>query len=430
MTGRFWFLLLAIFLLLLAGLVSLQGKIILLAVPLVVYLFVSILHAPEKIQLRADRTLSAKVVPQNSPVSVKVSIVNEGHSLDECWIVDPVPAGLKRIEGETSRLTALATGQELENEFKLMASRGRFNLQTISVLAQDHFGLTQKQMNLATTGDFQALPEIPHLRNVKILPRQTRGFSGPIPARASGSGMIFWGVREFQLGDTLRQINWKISSRSPQDFFSNEFELERIADVGLILDARLQTNLVAGHQTLFEYSVLATAALAEAFLFDGHRVSMLIYGYGMERIYPGYGKIQRERILHALAGAEPGSNLALENFSHLPTRLFPAQSQLVVISPITPRDYSAFVRLRKNGYEVMLVSPNPVDFEARFFQQVPELSQAIRLAHLERDLWLRKLARLGVQVVDWPVDQSLETALRIVLSRQPVIRRNPRLILS
>jgi uncharacterized protein (DUF58 family) len=78
----------------------------------------------------------------------------------------------------------------------------------------------------------------------------------------------------------------------------------------------------------------------------------------------------------------------------------------------------------------MVVSPNPVDFEASFFKDNPELPQAIRLANVERQLWMQKLTRLGVQVVDWPVDQSLETALHVILNRQPMFNRNPRLILT
>ncbi len=430
MTGRFWILLLAVFLLLLAGMFLLQGKVILLAVPLIVYLLLSIMHSPRKAKLRAERQLSAQVIPQNTSLMVKVGLVNEGSTIDECLVEDVIPFGLQKTEGETRRLLSLAPGEQLDNEIKVKASRGRFGLNVVIAQVQDHFGLFARRLDLPTVGNFQALPDIPHLRNIRILPRQTRGISGPIPARLGGSGMTFWGVREFQLGDALRQINWKVSSRTQDELFTNEFEQERIADVGLILDARTQTNLTSGHISLFEYSVLATAALAEAFLLDGHRVSMLIYGYGMERIYPGYGKLQRELILHALAGAQPGSNLALENFSHLPVRLFPAQSQLVVVSPVSPRDYPAYLRLKKNGYEVMVVSPNPVDFEASFFRNVPELPQAVRLANVERDLWLRKLARLGIQVIDWPVDQPLEAALRVVLNRQPLFRRNPRLILT
>ncbi len=177
-------------------------------------------------------------------------------------------------------------------------------------------------------------------------------------------------------------------------------------------------------QKIFEHSVQATAALAETFLADGHRVSLLTYGYGMLRVYPGYGKVQRELILRVLAEVEPGSNFALESLNYLPTRLFPARSQLVMVSPLGPEDTPGFARLRKEGYDVLLVSPDPVRFEARLLEDTPSLQTALRLARLERGLLLHRLNRLGVLVVDWPVDQSLDLTLQAVLGRQRLFHRN------
>ena len=148
-----------------------------------------------------------------------------------------LPPGLACEAGELARLAALPAGGSLENELTLRASRGKFALHQAIVDSREHFGLFETLMEYATGGEFQAVPEMPRLRNLRIRPRQTRGFVGPIPSRTRGSGMVFWGVREFQLGDTLRQINWKVSSKQDQNLFTNEFEMERIADVGLILDA-------------------------------------------------------------------------------------------------------------------------------------------------------------------------------------------------
>lgn len=430
MSSRFWVLMFSMFGLLLVGMATLQGKVMLLALPLMVYLLAAILNAPGRTNIQVERSLSARVVEQDSTLQVQVKLQNNGASIDEVYLEESLPPGLTCEMGELARLAAFPAGGTMENELTLRASRGKFALHQAIVDSREHFGLFETLMEYATGGEFQALPEMPKLRNLRIRPRQTRGFVGPIPSRTRGSGMVFWGVREFQLGDTLRQINWKVSSKHDQDLFTNEFEMERIADVGLILDARKSTNMTLGSENLFEHSVLATAALAEAFLEDGHRVSMLIYGYGVQRVYPGYGKIQRERILQALAGAETGSNYALENFRYLPTRLFPAQSQLVVVSPLRQGDHSAFVRLRKNGYEVLLVSPNPVEFETRAFGDTPLLQQARRLARLERDLMVRRLTRLGVQVVDWSVDQPLENAVQASLRRQPFFMRNARMVIQ
>lgn len=429
MTGRFWFLALAIFILILAGMGLLVGELIILALPLLVYLAFSILGLPGGVNIQVERKLSARVLPQNAIVDVDVNLENSGEAVDELQVVDSIPGALELLEGENTWLGSLALQANIHLRYSLRSHRGKYSYKNLQVIARDHFGLLQKDFILRAPGEFQALPELPKLKNIRILPSQTRGFFGPIPSRQRGSGMIFWGVREFHLGDPLRQVNWKVTSKHNENLFTNEFEMERLADVGLILDARRQTDLTVNNETFFEYCVLATAALAEAFLAEGHRVSMLIYGYGMERIFPGYGKIQKERILHALAGAEPGSNYALENFNFLPTRLFPAKSQLVVISPVDPRDYPAYIRLRRNGYEVMVVSPNPVEFEARNYMNTPMLNRALRLARVERNLWLRHLTRLGIQVVDWSVDQPFDAAIHSALGRQPVYRRNPRMIL-
>jgi uncharacterized protein (DUF58 family) len=269
-----------------------------------------------------------------------------------------------------------------------------------------------------------------HLRQIQIHPSQTRGFAGPILARRGGSGVDFYGVREYQVGDSPRRINWRISSRHEQEFFSNEFEQEAIADVGLILDSRRQTNMVDDDITLFEYSVLAAASIADAVLQDGHRVSLLVYGFGMERVYPGYGKVQKKRIMRALAQAEPGDNYALESLVFLPTRLFPAHSQIILISPLSSDDLHPLLRLRAQGYEVLSVCPNPLNYGARLRAQRNDSKKqsqedksmdalVLRLAQIERALLFGNLRRTGIQIVDWNVEQPLGSALHTVIAQPP-----------
>ena len=98
----------------------------------------------------------------------------------------------------------------------------------------------------------------------------------------------------------------------------------------------------------------------------------------------------------------------------MPVRQFPAKSQIVMVSPLLPEDIAIITRLRARGYAVMIVSPDPVAYEAGDIQ-----APAYRLAHAERAFMLRQLRRSGVQVVDWQVEQALEAAVRETLARQP-----------
>ena len=424
LSGRFWLVIGLVFGLLLLGMATLRGGVIILTIPFLIYLAVAIICAPAEVQIEADRQIEAPIVAQNTPVQVRISIQHAGPGADELYIEDELPAQLEPIQGQAMQLRPLKSGEVFEYDYTVRCTRGKHIFSGITITLSEHFGLIQRRISLPIAGEIRTIPEIPQLRKIFINPQQTRGFSGPIPSRQGGSGMIFWGVREYTMGDYLRRINWKVSSRHLQDLFTNEYEQERIADVGLILDAREKTNISVGGLSLFEFSVQATASLAEYFLADGHRVSLLAYGYSLERVFPGSGKVHKKRIYHALAQMETGTNYALENFNFLPTRLFPARSQLVLISPLHTRDYPAIVRLFTAGYDVMLISPDPVEFEAKSFAVSPELQQAIRLARIERSVLLNKLARLGVRVVNWQVDRPFEQTMYAALGRRPMFWRN------
>lgn len=428
LSRRFWLILGILFGLLLFGMATLNGRVIILAIPFLIYLAAAILFAPGEARFKVDREIDAPVVAQNSPVQVRVAVRHEGPTADELFIEDEAPAQMEPIDGKTNELRPLVSGDAFDYTYTVRGARGRHFFSAITFTLGEHFGLLQRRISFPLPGEIRSVPEVPRLRKVLINPQQTHGFFGPIPARQGGAGMIFWGLREYNMGDYLRRINWRVSSRHYQDLFTNQYEQERVADVGLILDARRRTNIEVGGISLFEYSITAAAALAEYFLAEGHRVSLLAYGYSLERVYPGYGKLQNKRILQALAQIETGTNYALENFNFLPTRLFPARSQLILVSPFHARDYPAFVRLITAGYDVMLISPNPVEFEAKLLESSFELQQAIRLARVERNLWMRKLARLGVRLVDWQVDRPFDQTIYTTFGRRPLIRRNLRLV--
>ena len=216
----------------------------------------------------------------------------------------------------------------------------------------------------------------------------------------------------------MRQ-HWRLSARHPRTLFTNEFEQERIADVGLILDARQRSDIRLKGDSLFEYGIRAAAALAGAFLNDGNRVGLLVYGRNLDWTFPGYGKVQRERILRALTRAKTGESLVFDNLDYLPTRFFPARSQIVVISPLCREDLSMLIRLRAHGYQLLLISPDPITFEAKALGSRPIIDLAVRIAHLERTLLLRNLRQAGIQIVDWQVDQPFDQTVHTSLHRLP-----------
>ncbi len=425
MTPSLRLVLVLIFGIVVVGLATLNGSVMVLAIPLIVYLAAAIALRPEQVAFAVTRTVSPDRAPQGAPVNIKVSIVNQGAAIHELSVHDLLPDGTVRLSGEIAAAAALPVGGTLDLEYTLAAQRGEYTAFETALEVRDPLGLFAQGAVYRTAPRLVIHPRYPKLERIKIRPPQTRGFAGPIAARQGGSGIDFWSVREYQANDPQRQINWRLSARTERELYTNVFEQERVADVGLILDARQRANVMATSESLFEHSVRAAAALAENFLNDGNRVSLLVYGPGITRVYPGYGRVQRNRILHELSKATPGVNFALESLNHLPTRLFPAGSQLVMVSPLLPEDIPTLVRMRAHGYAVLVVSPDPVAYESALFGEVG--SPAYRIAAAERALMLRQMRQCGAQIVNWKIDQPLEVSIRETLARQPLVIRNHRI---
>lgn len=404
--------------LLLLGLAALRGTILALTIPLLVYLFHGLWRGPESLDLEIERTLSQERVAPETPVEVTVKIANQGSDLEELMVEDVLPATLHVSDGSPRHLTSLRRGESCTFAYRVQAPRGGFPFEGFRVRAGDQLGLLQVTKTIPTFSQLFVFPLVSRIKQVPIRPSRTRAYAGLIPARRGGAGVEFFGVRGYQRGDSPRHINWQVSARHEQDLYSNEFQQERVADVEIVLDGRQRTNQFAGDRSLFEHSVMAAGTLADSFLMQGDRVGLLVYGQYLQWTLPAYGKLQRERILHALSHAAPGASQVFEGLQHLPARVFPPESQVVLVSPLVEDDYLPLVQLRARRYRVMVVSPDPVSFEAGYLPQRGEVRLAARIVRMERRLLLRRLQRAGIQVVEWDVSEPFDQATRSAFSRQ------------
>jgi len=405
-----------VYTLLFVGLVTQNGSLLALAIPFIMYLAVGLFFAPEKAELQVERLLSVDRLTQSAPLVVRLKITNQGASIENLQVEDIVPAGLEIFEGNSKLITSLEGGKSIELNYTLRGKRGYYHIPYLRVTVSDHLGLIKKREDLLLSSRFLVLPQAYKLPDVAIRPRNTRVFPGLIPARKGGPGVEFYGVREYHSGDPMRWINDRISARYDQIMFVNEFEQERAVDVGIILDCRTETNLFRGNSELLEYGIQAAATLAESFLGFGNRVGLLVYGGGRIWVHPGYGKLQSERILQALATVRLYDRIIDKELANLPTRLFPARSQLVLISSLMFQDLQTLVSLRAHGYPLLVISPDPITFEKRLLGNSHSVNRAGWFARLERDFLLRQLGRSGARVFEWQVDQPFHQAAHYALS--------------
>lgn len=399
--------LLVIIALFLSALISQDGALALMALPFLVYLGVGLLAAPDEVRLAGTRALSATRCDDDQPVSMRLAIENLGAAVPRLRVVEPLHARMSRLAGDTDSIAWLPAGQALALEYTFRAPRGCYTWEDIEVRVSDPFALFERRLSVPAEARLLVLPAQSAVVRLKVHPRHTLRAPGPNLSRLAGPGVDFWGVRDYAPGDSLRWVDWRRVARHPGQLFSKEFEREEMADIGLMLDARAVSNLKFGSESLFEHSIEAAAALAQMYTRAGNRLSLFVFGGGMNYVFPGSGKVQLARILDQLAGCDGNGEETINTLRYIPTRLFPSRSVLILISPFQPKDLDSLARLRSEGYQVILLALDAVRFSARHAPDSPVGPYAARAARLERAALLWQVRRLGVRVVDWQVDRPL-----------------------
>jgi len=164
------------------------------------------------------------------------------------------------------------------------------------------------------------------LKQVRQIEIRTRGmvnelFSGEYHSVFKGMGMEFAEVREYQVGDDIRSIDWNVTARFGHPYIKI-FEEERELTVMLLVD--LSGSLVFGSVEKTKQRIAAelTAILAFSAMKNNDKVGLILFTDQIERfVPPRKGKSHVLRIIREVLSFEPSGNktdlrIALEYFHH------------------------------------------------------------------------------------------------------------------
>ena len=155
------------------------------------------------------------------------------------------------------------------------------------------------------------------LKKVRQIEIKTRGvvneiLSGEYHAVFKGRGMNFAEVREYQLGDDVRAIDWNVSARMGHPYVKL-FEEERELLVMLLCDVSSSSHFGSGSSMKVEMATEMAAVLAFSAIKNNDKVGLLLFTDKIEKyIAPRKGKSHILRILRELITFEPqrqGTNI-------------------------------------------------------------------------------------------------------------------------
>lgn len=164
------------------------------------------------------------------------------------------------------------------------------------------------------------------LKQVRQIEIRTRGlvnevFSGEYNSVFKGRGMEFSEVREYQIGDDIRNIDWNVTARFGNPYVK-VFEEERELTVMLMVD--LSGSLVFGSVEKTKQRIAAelTSILAFSALKNNDKVGLILFTDHVEKfVAPRKGRGHVLRIIREILSFQPQgkqTNIrsALERFNH------------------------------------------------------------------------------------------------------------------
>lgn len=133
------------------------------------------------------------------------------------------------------------------------------------------------------------------LQRVRRVEIKARGlsqelFAGEYHSAFRGRGMAFSEVREYQVGDDIRDIDWNVTARLG-DPYIKIFEEERELTVMLAIDMSASLNFGTQEETKRELVAEIAATLAFSAIENNDKVGVLLFTDTVEKyIPPGKGK--------------------------------------------------------------------------------------------------------------------------------------------
>ncbi|MBE9059609.1 DUF58 domain-containing protein [cf. Phormidesmis sp. LEGE 11477] len=295
--------------------------------------------------------------------------------------------------------------------------RGDYTWGDIDVRQRGPLKLAWSGWRIPATESAAVYPDLIGLRQLTI--RLALQSTGTLKQkRKLGVGTEFAELREYDVGDDPRFIDWKATARRSQPLV-RALEPEREQTLIILLDrGRLMTAQVQG-LSRFDWGLNATLALALAGIRRGDRVGIGIFDRTMHTwMPPKRGQPYLRQMIEQLTPIQP--TLVESDYFGAVTQVVRAQNRRALVVAITDvidqtasaELLSALVRLRPRYLPFCVTLRDPhVDQQAAATQ--PDISGAYEKAVAidliaQRRAALSRLKKSGVMVLDAPANAITE----------------------
>lgn len=236
--------------------------------------------------------------------------------------------------------------------------------------------------------------------------------------RHAGPGVEYADIRAYVPGDQLRTVNWSVSARRGTLHVTQRLT-DRSLDVVVMVDMSVQPPGPATAAT--QRAAEGALQVVQSALRSGDRAGVVGLGGRRPRwLGPDIGQRQFYRVLDAVLGA--GGDYYDTPGTLAPRPAVPAGAVVIGFSTLLDADFGlAMMDLSRRGHVVVVVDV----LESCPLGEDEEPIMA-RMWALQRAAMYRDMRVVGVEVLSWPAELTLDVAMRLLPKARFGARRRRR----
>nr|WP_245539682.1 DUF58 domain-containing protein [Riemerella columbina] len=236
--------------------------------------------------------------------NIQIFIKNDYPFLIKAQLIDEIPFQFQLRDFEINQ--TLKKGEDKSFSYPLIPKeRGEYTFGSLNIFVSSPIGLVARRYKnhtdkmLPTYPSFLRLPEyeLAALKNEFLL-------GGVKKIRRLGQTMEFEQIKEYVMGDDIRNINWKATSKRNQ-LMVNQYEEERSQRIYMLIDKGRTMQMPFNGLSLLDYAINATMALSHIVLKKKDHPGILTFSRKVENMVKADAKgHQLRRIAETLYNIE------------------------------------------------------------------------------------------------------------------------------
>ncbi|MDM1368967.1 DUF58 domain-containing protein [Myroides marinus] len=267
-------------------------------------LFVTVLVDITLLFTKKDNINAVRILPEKLSNGddnvIYISVENKYNITIHCTIIDEIPFQFQKRDFEINRTIASKELKTISYNLR-PTERGEYIFGKLNVYISSPLKLISRRLIFCDQANLATYPSFIQMKKYDLMAFSKNKYTyGMKKIRKIGNTTEFEQIKEYVLGDDIRNINWKATAKSSQ-LMVNQFQDENTETIYNIIDRGRVMQMPFKGLSLLDYAINSTLALSNVILKKNDRVGLMTFNENITNQLPAEGKIsQLQKVMEQL----------------------------------------------------------------------------------------------------------------------------------